>query len=308
MQLEIYKPTSGHPLPPVEWNFSEIKQWLSDGLDQYKGRVYDENQITQAKKDAAALRKLKEAIDGRRKEVKAFYSAPYDAFCAQAKELTSMIDVQVEEISAQVKAYESARKEEKQEKIKELYGTLIGNLAALVPYERLHNPKWLNVTTTMATITDELGRKIDKIMAGLASIDTLGLEADIAQQVKGVFLKDFDLAAALSEKDRIIRRREELERFKAEQDRRRVVDAGTPGAFDGLRPGDVVRFGGPGCVEAATDTRTPACSENAHAGRHSGNTGAEKMHTITFRICVTSAQLQGLGDYMKANGIRPERV
>ena len=73
MQLEIYKPTSGHPLPPVKWNFSEIKQWLSDGLDQYKGRVYDENQITQAKKDAAALRKLKEAIDGRRKEVKAFY-------------------------------------------------------------------------------------------------------------------------------------------------------------------------------------------------------------------------------------------
>lgn len=286
MQLEIYKPTSGHPLPPVEWNFSEIKQWLSDGLEQYKGRVYDESQITQAKKDAAALRKLKEAIDGRRKEVKVFYIAPYEKFCDQAKELTSMIDIQVEEISAQVKAYETARKEEKQEKIKELYGALIGNLAGLVPYERLHNPKWLNVTTTMTSITDELGRKIDKIMAGLASIDTLGLDADIAQQVKGVFLQDFDLAAALSEKDRIIRQREELERLKASC----VLESAAQ------------------AVERRDGIRTLEPGENAPAARQSGDSGHEKIHVITFRIRVTGAQLQGLGDYMKANGIRPERV
>lgn len=308
MEIQIYEPTNGQPLPAVKWNYPEVKAWLEDGLAAYKGRVYTEETIGQAKKDRANLNKLADAIAVKRREMKAMYLQPYENFEEQAKELEGMVKEQSAEIDAQVKAYESARKEEKQEKIKELYGTLIGNLAALVPYERLHNPKWLNVTTTMATITDELGRKIDKIEAGLASIDNLGLEADIAQQVKGVFLKDFDLAAALSEKDRIIRQREELERFKVEQDRRRVVDAGTPGVFDGLRPGDVVRFGGPGCAESATDTRTPACSKNAPAARRSGNTGAEKMHTITFRICVTSAQLQGLGDYMKANGIRPERV
>lgn len=308
MEIEIYSPTSGQPLPAVKWNYPEVKKWLEDGLAAYKGRVYTEDTITQAKKDRAGLNKLADAIAGKRREMKAMYLHPYEEFEAQAKELEGMVKAQSAEIDAQVKAYEAARKEEKLAQIKELYGAMIGNLAALVPYERLHNPKWLNVTTSMGAITDELGRKIDRIMAGLASIDTLGIEADIAQQVKGVFLKDFDLAAALAEKERIIRQREELERVKAEQERRRVVDAGTPGAFDGLRPGDVVRFGGPGCVEAATDTRTPISPENAATAIPGADSSNEKLLVVTFRIRVTGSQLKGLGDYMRANGIRPERV
>lgn len=308
MEIEIYSPTSGQPLPAVKWNYPEVKKWLEDGLAAYKGRVYTEDTITQAKKDRAGLNKLADAIAGKRREMKAMYLHPYEEFEAQAKELEGMVKAQSAEIDAQVKAYEAARKEEKLAQIKELYGTMIGNLAALVPYERLHNPKWLNVTTSMGAITDELGRKIDRIMAGLASIDTLGIEADIAQQVKGVFLKDFDLAAALAEKDRIIRQREELERVKAEQERRRVVDAGTPGAFDGLRPSDVVRFGGPGCIEAATDTRTPISPENAATAIPGADSSNEKLLVVTFRIRVTGSQLKGLGDYMRANGIRPERV
>lgn len=182
--------------------------------------------------------------------------------------------------------YDNARKEEKLAQVKELYGVLIGNLAALVPYERLHNPKWLNVTTSMTTITEEMGRTIDKIMAGLASIDTLGLEADIAQQVKGVFLKDFDLAAALTEKDRIIQQREELARLKAASE----ADSAPQTAQQGAR----------GYVDAS--------SENTATALQRGDKDMEKMHVITFRVRVTTSQLQRLGDFMKANGIRPERV
>jgi len=155
-----------------------------------------------------------------------------------------------------------------------------------VPYERLHNPKWLNVTTSMTTITEEMGRTIDKIMAGLASIDTLGLEADIAQQVKGVFLKDFDLAAALTEKDRIIQQREELARLKAASE----ADSAPQTAQQGAR----------GYVDAS--------SENTATALQRGDKDMEKMHVITFRVRVTTSQLQRLGDFMKANGIRPERV
>lgn len=308
MEIEIYSPTNGQPLPAVEWNYPAVKAWLEEGLAAYKGRVYTEDTITQAKKDRAQLNKLADAIAAKRREMKAMYLHPYEDFERQAKELEGMVKTQAAEIDAQVKVYDNARKEEKRAKIVELYEALIGNLAGLVPYDRLHDPKWLNVTTSMTTITDELGRKIDRIAAGLASIDTLGLDDDISQQVKAVFLRNYDLAAALAEKDRIIRQREELERVKAEQERRRVVDAGTTGAFDGLRPGDVVRFGGPGCAETATDTRTPIPPENATTAIPGADRDMEKMHVITFRIRVTTSQLQRLGDYMKANGIRPERV
>ena len=222
MQLEIYNPVEGQPLPPVEWNFPELKKWLEDGLTAYKGRVYTEDTVKEAKKDAAALRKLSGAIDAKRKEMKARYLEPYTAFEAQAKELTGMIDAQVGEIAAQITAFEEARKAEKLEHIRSLYAEIMGELEALVPYEKIHDKRWLNVTTAMSSIEKEIIDKAESIRAALASIDALGLDGDMAVEVKRVYLDRLDLAAALAEKDRITRERQALEIY--EQARRAVEE------------------------------------------------------------------------------------
>lgn len=283
MQLEIYNPTSGQSLPPIEWNFEAIKAWLKDGLAAYKGRVYDETQITQAKKDAANLRKLKDAIDGKRKEVKATYLAPVEEFTKQARELTDMIDAQVGEITAQVKTYDDFRRQEKQAEIEKVYTALIGDLAELVPYERLHNPKWLNVTYSMTNISEELSRSIENIEAALSSINTLDIPPEIAKQVKAAYLKNYDLAAALAEKERFEKQQAELARYEAA---REAAHAAPP-------------------VEGKytpTETVEPVTAPRGAAGE------GETIHTVTFRIHVTAAQLKALGGFMKEHGIKPERV
>lgn len=279
MQIEIYSPTNHQPLPPVEWNYTAVKQWLEDGLAAYKGRVYTDATINEAKKDRANLNKLADAIDGKRKEMKATYLEPYALFESQAKELTAMVKAQVAEIDAQVKTYDNFRKEQKLERIKtELYEPMIGNLGGLVPYDRLHEVKWLNVTMSIPAVAEEMACKIDKITAGLSAIDTLDLAADIAVQVKDVFLKRFDLAAAIAEKDRLIRQKAELERLKA-----------APTA-------------------PVEEKYTPAEPEKPAAAQSADDTDEEKVHTVTFRIHVTASQLKRLGEFMKINGIRPERV
>lgn len=160
MQIEIYTPTKAQPLPPVEWNYTEVRQWVEDGLGAYKGRVYTDETISQAKADRATLNKLSKAIDAKRKELKAVYLAPYGEFEVQAKELVSMIDKQSREIDAQIKTYDRQRREEKLEKIKtELYAPLIGGLAEAIPYEKLHDPKWLNVTFSMAAVSEPWPRR-----------------------------------------------------------------------------------------------------------------------------------------------------
>ena len=137
MEIQVYNPTQAQPLPPITWNYLEVKQWVEDGLQAYKGRVYSNDTITEAKKDRANLNKLATAIDAKRKEMKALYLAPYEQFEAEAKELVNMIKTVSAEIDAQVKAYEDFRKQEKQQFIVEqIYKPLIGNLAELVPYER----------------------------------------------------------------------------------------------------------------------------------------------------------------------------
>lgn len=282
MQIEIYNPIHGEALPPIRWNYEAVKQWVEDGLANYKGIVYTADTITQAKKDRANLNKLVDAIDAKRKEMKAHYLQPYEAFEAQAKELVAMVKAVNAEIDAQVKAFEAFKKEEKLTKIKELYQTMIGDLAVLVPYERLHNSKWMNVTCSMGTVSEELGGKIDRIMAGLKSIDTLGLDDDLAGRVKSCFLKSYDLAAALAEKDRILHEREELERLKAAQ-------------------------------AAANAEKAPAEEKTLPRQEipvqpHPAAEATERMVDITFRIIVPESKLRLLGDFMRANGIRPQRV
>lgn len=215
MEIQIYNPTQAQPLPEISWNYMELKQQLEAGLANYKGIIYGADQVMEAKRDRARLNKLAEAIDGRRKEMKTLYLHPYETFEAQARELVGMVKATVKEIDDQIKAYDAARKAEKQQAIQAQYQAMIGPLAELVPYDRLHNPKWLNVSTSMGAICQEMGRKIDRITTGLAAIDRLQLPPELAGPVKAVFLRDFDLTAALAEKDRLQRQKEELARYEA---------------------------------------------------------------------------------------------
>lgn len=283
MEIQVYTPTKAQPLPPVEWNYTEVKQWMEDRLARYKGVVYDDTQIALAKTDRANLNKLAAAIDDKRKEMKALYLQPYTEFEVQAKELTAMVKMQVDEIDAQVKAFDNFRKEEKLAQIKdEIYTPIVGDLAELIPYEQLHNPKWLNVTTSMAAIGEEIAQACEKIISGLKAIDQLNLDPDIAERVKSVFLRDFDLAAAIAEKERIEAEREKLERYQAAQQQ------ATANEFHASTVAPVVE------EQPAVPTEQP--------------TAEEKTYTVTFRIHVTKAKLDALGAFMKANDIKPERV
>lgn len=283
MQIEIYTPTQAQPLPPVEWNYEAVKQWVQDGLKAYEGRVYTDDTINEAKKDRANLNKLVKALDTKRKEIKAVYLEPYTLFEQQAKELTAMVEQQSREIDAQVKAYDERRKQEKLEKIKtELYGPMIGNLAELVPYKKLHDPKWLNVTVGMTAVSSELAAKIDRIVIGLASIDKLALPEDVAAQVKGVFLERGDLSEAIAAKDRIMDERERLERYQAAQEATETNEA-------------------PECENTLPQEKKTAETKLADEGE------VETMQ-IDFRVWVTCPQMLALREFLTSNNIKYGKV
>ncbi len=284
MEIQILTPTNGEPLPPIEWNYAEVKKWLEDGLAAYKGRVYTDSTIGDAKKDRASLNKLADAIDGKRKEMKAKYLEPYEAFEKQAKELIAMVKEQSSEIDAQVKTYENAKKDKKLNDIKEVYAAMIGNLAELVPYEKLHNPKWLNISTSASAVVEELGGKIDRIIAGLDSINSLGLDADIAEQVKGVFLKDFDLAEALAEKERIEKRRAELAKYEMTKMTKALPNDLPNEEVEQYTPSEFREMLG---AQVAT-----APAEDA------------EVHTVAFRVWATASQLEALKSFLKNNNIK----
>lgn len=287
MEIQILTPTQAQPLPPIQWNYAEVKAWIEDGLARHKGVVYGESQIAEAKKDRAQLNKLIQALDAKRREMKALYLHPYEEFEGQAKELIAMVKEQSAAIDTQVKAYDDRRREEKLEKIKaELYTPMIDGLGDLVPYEKLHDPRWLNVTCSVSTIGTEMAQKIERIVSGLDAIDKLNLDDALTEQAKATFLKDFDLAAAIKQTERILEQRAALEKLRADAETKKAAPAENSAAPKYTPP------------EPAEPART----------RYSDGNAAEAIHTVVFRIRVTTAQLNGLGEYMRANNIRPERV
>ena len=287
MEIKIMAPVEGQPLPPIEWNFEAVRQWVEDGLARYEGIVYDDSRIAEAKKDRATLNKLAQAIDGKRRDVKKLYLEPYEAFEAQAKELTGMIKNRVSGIDAQIKEYEAAKKAEKMERIiSECYEPMIGKLAELVPYDRLHEARWLNATSSMATVAAELSEKIVGINAGLSALGGLDLPANIVEQCRAAFLKDFNLAAALAEAENLKKQADSLKRWEAEK--------------AAQKPAEV--------REAPTHAETPPRAETCASASQTAQGEQETVHVVDFRVRATTQQLKQLRAAMDEIGVKPERL
>ena len=161
---------------------------------------------------------------------------------------------------------------------------MIGNLAKLVPYERLHDPKWLNVTCSASTIGTELARKIDSIISGLSAIDKMGLAPELTERIKGVFLKQFDLAAAIAEKDRIEKEQAALAEYEAKQRAAAEEQKYTP----------------PGPSAPVAERQSATCHD-------------ETIHTdptiqLDFRVWVTNEQMVALRNFLLTNNIKFGKV
>ena len=277
MQIEIYKPLEGDAVQAVEWNYAELRQWLEDGLALYKGRVYDDSQITEAKKDAAELRKLAAAIDGKRKDMKKKFLAPYETFEAQAKELVGLINQQVDEIAGQIKAHDEEVKAAKLEQIKARYTEIFGDLAPLIPFECVNNPRWLNATYRLPQIIAELTARAGTVRADLKSIDALELDADMTAQIKHVYLETLELSRALAAKNRIQAERTML----AEYERRQ------------------------GAQSALSDDHVETAYSEASQSRDAAPAAdmSQTRYTVRFWARGTETQILGLKQYIKAHNI-----
>src|SRR5574343_344323 len=104
--MELVLTTDLTALPPVTFNFDELKGVLNAKLEKYRNLVITDDDMKAAKADRAELNKLIASIDAERKKIKKQYLEPYDKFEAQLKEILSMIEQPCAEIDGKVKDFE----------------------------------------------------------------------------------------------------------------------------------------------------------------------------------------------------------
>lgn len=201
MELKIYNPKEDGFLQSIDWNFEELKQEITVKANDYMNLVYSNEQMKEAKKDRANLRKFVKALEDKRKEIKRQVMIPYSDFEKKEKELVAIVNQAVSNIDTQVKGYEEGLRQEKLEKVKNIYAEAIGDLDRTIPFEKIFKDSWLNASTTLKSITEEIEEIRDKVDSDLKVIN-----ADASPYVfemKEEYLKNFDLTAAMLRKQQL---------------------------------------------------------------------------------------------------------
>ena len=201
----------------IEFNFEELKAELAERLDHYNNLVVTEDGIKEAKEDRAKLNKLRTAIDTRRKDSMMEYLKPYNEFEGKIKELTLLIDQPIGAIDAQLQGYEEKRKEAKLERIQETYAALVPEaVKEIMPLAKILDPKWLNATTAMTKVEEEIAFWSTRVNADLLALDTV--EPEYRAAVRERYIATLNIAEALDHRDKL---KAAEEAFKAREEAKR---------------------------------------------------------------------------------------
>lgn len=287
MSMEFVMSTDLETLPKtIEFNFEQLKEQLSKSLELYTGMVVTEDGIKEAKEDRAALNKLREALESKRKEVKRECMAPYNDFEAKVKELVQLVDFPICAIDGQLRAFEERRREEKRAAVLALYEEAVGELRELLPFERVWQDGWYNKSATMKKIKEEIDAALKKVSSDLEVLSTV--ESEFSEAVKIKYLERLDLNEALAERARLQERARKLREYE-EQQKRATAARQEP-------------------VQAACPEQTQEPARPEEPLQEAAEAREEKVYLLRFECQLTWNQAAELAEWFKSKNINYRRI
>lgn len=208
-------------LAPIQFNYEDIKKWITEKAKEYKSMVYTEETITNAKSDRATLNKVAKALNDEKIRIKKEVLKPFEDFESKCKELQGIITDASNSIDVQVKAFETKEQEEKKKQIEDLFNTYIGDFKELIIFEQIFNQRWLNKTYTIKKIEDEIKHLIAKTTTDLKVIDAQIQDESINKSVKNYYFNNITdpsiLGNSLQEGMKIDENNKKLEQLRNTQ-------------------------------------------------------------------------------------------
>ena len=201
----------------ITFNKDEIKEVLTGQMEVYKNLPVSAENRTERKKDIATLRKIKTAVNDRRKEVKAAWLKPYESFDSQVSELIGLIDEPIDLLNDQVKELENAEKKEKREQLTAFFQEEAGNLREWLAIEQVYEHRWENATCTLRAAKNELRVKLKDIRNNLSILEAS--TSDAKEQAVNIYIDTLDLSESMKYINQYEMQAERIR--KAEEERRK---------------------------------------------------------------------------------------
>jgi len=297
MELKIYTPEESFP-KKIDWNYDDLKAELLEKVKDYEVSVYSDDDIKSAKADRAKLNNLITAIKGKRTDIRKTLLAPDEAFKLEVEDLTGLIQKAVTNIDSQVKGYEERQREEKTAKVKEFYEANIFDLTDYLPFGKVFKPQYANASTTLKSIKEEILALIQRVAEGMATLNEV--DSPYAGDMKAVFLQNYDINAAMAERNRL----EVAEKKRAEYEAERAKEKTDADARLKAETEHVIYAGKfVGGVDTSMGTDTTVITETPVTVLETA-IPEDKLITLDFRIHATGEQLQLLKEFLVLNKIK----
>lgn len=196
-------------------NYEPLKAAAQELAAVYGAQLVSPDAIKDAKADMAMLRKLAKTAADTRIKIEREHAAKIATVTKQLKEVAGIFTDAAAKIDTQVKEYDEQRKAARLEEIKGIYTEEIGDMADILPFDRLNRAEWLNKTTTDKTIRGDIQTAVINAQAAIAQIRDMHSAHENA--IIAAFLERLSLIDALNTKKRLEDMDAAMEKRKAEE-------------------------------------------------------------------------------------------
>lgn len=189
-------------------NMAEIKEYALEMKRYYENLVFNEEQVKEAKDERANVNKVYKKVADYRKDTVDKFNKPLEKFIKTAKETESILKEASNCIDVQIKKYEEEEKQTKKKECEELFDNLVGDLSELISFEKVFDNRWLNKTTKMTEVEQDIKNIIEKVNTGLQAIKEL--DSEFETELINTFLTDYDLSKAIMKNTQLKAQKEKL--------------------------------------------------------------------------------------------------
>ncbi len=253
-------------------NMSEIKEYALKTKEYYETLVFNDEQIKEAKDERASLNKVVKKVADYRKDTVEKFNKPLEDFVSTAKEVEDLLKEASNSIDVQVKKYEEQEKEAKKSECEELFNNLVGDLSELITFEKVFDNRWLNKTTKMTEVEQDIKNVIEKVNMGLQAIKELNSEFET--ELINTFLQDFDLSKAIMRNTELKEQKERLAKTEV----------------------------------AKEETKQEAVKEMVSKPVETNEDEKDIIKSYTLKITANYTKMTALRKFMEINDIKFERV
>lgn len=214
LEIRVTSPTDDAFVEHIVWNADEIAKEVEAKVGYYKNLVYTEDQVAEAKKDRAKLRKFVTALKDKDREIKDRCLAPYEEFHNQMQKIIFLVEEPAELIDKQVKEYEEGQKRQKLAAIKDLFDKK--GFHPWLKLDRIMNPKWLNKTYSIKQIDADMTSIQHKIGEDILLING---QKEGTQAALSEYKRSMDVSASIAAAQRY------MEAKRAEEELTQAMNA-----------------------------------------------------------------------------------